>query len=997
MGASAALNAADDGSIPLFRVKPPQDTPVRYLPELPSVVAGETMCIGAPNAPGCVEKIPTRQRDMNMRLIVRDNAGGVAYDETVITVTQDAGPFELLVPNGGEALTSSKVISWDVASTNVAPVSTAEVDFLLSIDGGETFSVDLGATDNDGYATLTFPEGIATSQARLMIKGKGNIFYDISDQDFTIDASLPPVEPPTPALDSLTAQVNGARLAFTPGSDNGVTPDSFEAACFTPDTYSTVSSSISPAVSIDGSIVIESVITMTDDGVVGEDGPEVSVDIAHVFRGDIKLDLVSPAGTEVRIKDSSTNDSADNITGTYPATLPPANSLTAFAGEPIAGDWTLKVTDWWPQADDGVLNEWAISFLKTTPGLSSTASSASSPILLTDMTAYETYSCTLLAVKDTFVSEVLSTGSVVPLAASGADSDGDGVEDTADNCPQISNADQADFDADGIGDVCDDDDDDDGTVDTEDAFPFDGTETIDTDGDGVGDNADAFPADSAESMDSDGDGVGDNADALPLDAAESIDTDGDGIGNNADTDDDGDGVLDTADAFPLITLTVGNETLADANGNGIPDSVTANCDKACIEAAGMTLDQTPRAVDVYAATLISTSDSVQTATVVFEGSDDDFDALSYTIISAPSHGSLTDPNNGNAAVSSGATVGQTLAYTPANEFTGTDTFTYQATDGASSSAVHTATISVFDAFHDQAQQIGADIDGAGPDDQSGDSVALSSDGRTLAVGAPYADVDGVRKGHVRVYRLEGSWLQVGGVIEGAAADELFGNSVSLSSNGSRLAVSAPFYGYKAGQIRVYELSNGSWRQLGSDISGEDTFDQLGTSLALSSDGRTVAAGGPFNGGAGQFAGHVRVYRFGDTDWTQVGSDIDGVVGERSGFSIALSGDGQTVAVGSPGADPEIGTNAGLVRIYRIVAGMWTQAGADIYGQEQSEDFGYSVALSADGRTLAVGSPDTGYGTFDGNVRVYQFSPEGWVQQGESIRVFITRPRTSRNR
>ena len=99
------------------------------------MVAGETVCIGAPNAPGCIEKIPTRQRDMNMRLIVRDNAGGIAYDETVITVTQDAGPFELLVPNGGEALTSSKVISWDVASTNVAPVSTAEVEFSLSIDG----------------------------------------------------------------------------------------------------------------------------------------------------------------------------------------------------------------------------------------------------------------------------------------------------------------------------------------------------------------------------------------------------------------------------------------------------------------------------------------------------------------------------------------------------------------------------------------------------------------------------------------------------------------------------------------------------------------------------------------------------------------------------------------------------------------------------------------------------------------------------------------------
>ena len=72
--------------------------------------------------------------------------------------------------------------------------------------------------------------------------------------------------------------------------------------------------------------------------------------------------------------------------------------------------------------------------------------------------------------------------------------------------------------------------------------------------------------------------------------------------------------------------------------------------------------------------------------------------------------------------------------TPANEFTGTDTFTYQATDGAVV-VQFWLTIGVFDAFHDQAQQIGADIDGAGPDGRSGDSVALSSDGRTRSWGA----------------------------------------------------------------------------------------------------------------------------------------------------------------------------------------------------------------------------------------------------------------------
>ena len=86
-----------------------------------------------------------------MRLIVRDNAGGVAC-QTVITVTQDAAPSELWCLTVAR-LSWLKVISWDICDTNVAPVSTAEVDFLLSIDGGETFSVDLGATDNDGYTT----------------------------------------------------------------------------------------------------------------------------------------------------------------------------------------------------------------------------------------------------------------------------------------------------------------------------------------------------------------------------------------------------------------------------------------------------------------------------------------------------------------------------------------------------------------------------------------------------------------------------------------------------------------------------------------------------------------------------------------------------------------------------------------------------------------------------------------------------------------------------
>ena len=104
------------------------------------------------------------------------------------------------------------------------------------------------------------------------------------------------------------------------------------------------------------------------------------------------------------------------------------------------------------------------------------------------------------------------------------DSDGDGLNDNIDNCPSIANADQADFDSDGEGDICDLDDDNDGIADTDDAFP--------------------------------------------LDASESLDTDGDGIGNNEDYDDDGDGFIDASDPQP----TIANVFAIDSDGDGVADS-----------------------------------------------------------------------------------------------------------------------------------------------------------------------------------------------------------------------------------------------------------------------------------------------------------------------------------------------------------------------------------------------------------------------------------------
>ena len=485
-------------------------------------------------------------------------------------------------------------------------------------------------------------------------------------------------------------------------------------------------------------------------------------------------------------------------------------------------------------------------------------------------------------------------------------------------------------------------------------------------------------------LDTDGDGAPDDCDANCV-----------ASGFAADPDDDNDGVDDENDRYPLVSLTVNagtpeEEILPDANGNGVPDAVVTNCDEACIIAAGMALDQAPTAVDVYAATLVSTASAPQSATVVLEGADPEADTLTYTVVSAPSNGTLSDPNNGNSAVTTGAIAGQTLTYTPADDFTTTDTFTYKVNDGVSdSTTIYTATITVFDAVRTQAKQIGADIDGEAAGDDSGYSVALSSDGQTLAVGAWLNDGTGTyAAGHVRVYAWDGSaWDQLGGDIDGEAAGDESGYSVAISSDGQTLAVGAHLNDgtgtYAAGHVRVYEWDGSAWDQLGDDIDGEAAGDVSGFSVALSSDGQTLAVGAFGHDAA---AGHVRVYAWDGSTWTQLGGDIDGEMqGDRSGTSVALSSDGQTLAVGARFNDGTGAADAGHVRVYAWDGSTWTQLGDDIDGEAAGDESGRSVALSSDGQTLAVGAErNDGTDANAGHVRVYEWDGSAWNQLGGDI-------------
>jgi hypothetical protein len=286
-------------------------------------------------------------------------------------------------------------------------------------------------------------------------------------------------------------------------------------------------------------------------------------------------------------------------------------------------------------------------------------------------------------------------------------------------------------------------------------------------------------------------------------------------------------------------------------------------------------------------------------------------------------------------------------------------------------------------------QMGSDIDGEAANDHSGYSVSLSSDGTILAVGAPYNDGTGSNAGHVRVYQWSsGSWTQLGTDIDGEAAGDASGISVSLSSDGTILAVGAynnDGTGTDAGHVRVYQFSGGSWTQLGSDIDGESTGDQSGVSVSLSSDGTILAVGANYNIGTSNLAGHVRVHQFSGGSWAPLGNDIDGeAAGDESGISVSLNSDGTILAIGANYNDGT-GADAGHVRVYQFSGGSWAPLGNDIDGEAAGDNSGRSVSLSADGTVLAVGAfSNDGTGTNAGHARVYEFSSGSWTQVGSDI-------------
>ena len=311
--------------------------------------------------------------------------------------------------------------------------------------------------------------------------------------------------------------------------------------------------------------------------------------------------------------------------------------------------------------------------------------------------------------------------------------------------------------------------------------------------------------------------------------------------------------------------------------------------------------------------------------------------------------------------------------------------TASSSDGNGSNSGHA---SIFRNNNGVWEQIGSDINGEASGDKFGNSVGLSSDGNIIIVGAPNNDVNGSDSGHVRVFlNNNGVWEQIGNTINGEAAEDFFGYSVSINSDGSIIAVGAPANdgnGSDSGYVRVFINNNGVWEQIGSNILGKSTGDNSGISVSLSSNGNVLAIGSWLGLVNGSNPGHVRVFRNNSGVWEQIGSDINGVANNDAlgdSNSISLSSDGNVIAVGARLNDGN-GETSGHVRVYQNNNGNWEQIGLDINGEVAGDQSGGSLSLSSDGSMVAIGATrNSGNGLLSGHVRVYQNNNGVWEQIG----------------
>ena len=610
------------------------------------------------------------------------------------------------------------------------------------------------------------------------------------------------------------------------------------------------------------------------------------------------------------------------------------------------------------------------------------------------------------------------------------DSDGDGYGDNTDHFPDDF-SEWLDLDGDRVGDNAD-------------QFPNDPSEFRDSDTDGVGDNADDFPYDPSETTDSDGDGVGDVADNAPnISNSDQSDVDGDGVGDVADTDDDNDGLSDAVEA-----VTGGSKNVSDVNttlnyfetfGLTLYTEGSYNSYGSSERSAGRTqgrsdVTSSPSSYNLFTEgqynSVVAERDALPTQ-AAYDAVVAERDArltqaeteATVAALEAEIARLETEVDNaemGRIVVGKLGIVepdwaeGGFRSPTPStNEYHGELYGEAVATNNDGSVLVisegYTLAFSDVKAdayvFNVSPASGGLLQKGSAIPISEGQKVCISDDGNTLVVTDRHHSSN---TGKVDIYSYTyGDWV-LQSSLTGTSFQDHFGYSVAINESGDRIAVGAtqndplwqiPYWWFtqevgftEPGYVSIYDYDGSNWNKV-TDLVGSASRDKFGTSLDFNSAGDVLVVGAHRNDGqagtSGQ-TGQVKIFTLNSVNsgWTQLGNTLYGSAPDQHfGFSVAIDGIGNTLAVGAPGANGDV-EECGLVTIFEYDQnnGSWSVHGDPIHGDASHDLSGEAVDLSDDGLRLAIGAArhDGPFGVDSGQIRVFDYVNGSWTKNGSDI-------------
>ncbi|MCP4129974.1 MAG: hypothetical protein GY754_03050 [bacterium] len=266
----------------------------------------------------------------------------------------------------------------------------------------------------------------------------------------------------------------------------------------------------------------------------------------------------------------------------------------------------------------------------------------------------------------------------------------------------------------------------------------------------------------------------------------------------------------------------------------------------------------------------------------------------------------------------------------------------------------------------------------------GHSVSISSDGNTIAVGAEGDDDKGTFSGSLYIYKWnESSWAETKLTASDGSKSDYFGTSVSIASDGNTVVVGAmgdDDKGDFSGSVYIYKWNGNSWEETKLTSLDGAADDRYGATVTISSDGNTIGVGAPGDDAKGEWSGSAYIYQWDGNNWVETKfTASDGAGSDQFGINVSISSNGDTILIGA-NFDDDKGDSSGSAYVFKWNGSTWDETKLTPSDGAAYDMFGNDVSISSDGNTILVNSyNDDDKGESSGAVYLFKWNGSNWME------------------